>query len=89
MLQPVLTSTPTNAVPNAGLVVPRPVQQEQSSSATRNLTSNPVRQNSESEEAGADSEENHNQQVDGRRAVFAGSRGGRGGGRGEYVDLFV
>lgn len=45
MLQPILTSTPTNALPNAGLVVPRPVQQEQSSSSTRNLTSNPVRQN--------------------------------------------
>jgi len=89
MLQPILTPSPTNAVPNAGLVVPRPVQQEQSSSATRNLTSNPVRQNSQSEEAGADSEEDREQRVEGGRTAFALTRGGQGSGRGEYLDIFV
>lgn len=86
MLQPLLTPSPTNALQNAGLVVPRPVQQEQSSSATRNLTSNPVRQTSEAEEAGADSEEDRQQRVDGSRTAFAY---GRGSGRGETIDIFV
>ena len=86
MLQPVLTPSPTNALPNAGLVVPRPVQQEQSSSATRNLTSNPVRQNSESDEVGADSENDREQRVNGNRSAFAFSRGS---GRGGNVDIFV
>ena len=86
MLQPVLTPSPTNAVPNAGLVVPRPVQQEQSSSVTRNLTSNPVRQSSESEEAGADSEEDRGQRVDGNRVASAFTRGR---GRGETIDIYV
>lgn len=86
MLQPLFTPSPTNAQPNAGLVVPRPVQQEQSSSATRNLTSNPVRQTSEAEEAGADSEQDREQRVDGARTAFAY---GRGNGRGETLDIFV
>ncbi|SDF92781.1 hypothetical protein [Thalassobaculum litoreum] len=86
MLQPVLTSTPTNALPNAGLVVPRPVQQEQSSSSTRNLTSNPVRQNSEADDVGPDSEQDREQRVDGNRAAFAFSRGS---GRGGNLDIFV
>lgn len=86
MLQPVLTPSPTNALPNAGLVVPRPVQQERSSTATRNLTSNPVHQNSEAEQVGADSEEDRQQRVAGGRAAFAFSRGS---GRGENLDIFV
>ena len=86
MLQPVLTSTPTNAQPNAGLVVPRPVQQERSSTATRNLTSNPVRQNSEAEQVGADNEQDRQQRVEGGRTAFAFSRGS---GRGENLDIFV
>jgi hypothetical protein len=86
MLQPLITTSSTNAFPNAGLVVPRPVQQEQSSSATRNLTSNPVRQTSESEEVGPDSEQDRQQRVTGNRAAFAFSRGS---GRGETIDIFV
>jgi hypothetical protein len=86
MLQPVLTSTPTNALPNAGLVVPRPVQQERVSTATRNLTSNPVRQNSEADEVGADNEQDREQRIEGSRAAFAFSRGS---GRGEVIDIFV
>jgi hypothetical protein len=89
MLQPAIQPTPTNAVPNAGLVVARPVQQQQQSSATRNLTANPVRQNSESEEAGADSEEARGQRIEGERAVFAQSAGGRSQGRGELLDILV
>ena len=86
MLQPVLTPSPTNAQPNAGLVVPRPVQQERASTATRNLTSNPVRQNSEADQVGADSEQDREQRVSGDRTAFAFSRGS---GRGEVIDIFV
>jgi hypothetical protein len=89
MLPPVVTSTPTNAVPNAGLVVPRPVQQERQSSSTRNITANPVRQNSGTEEAGADSQEDRNQRVEGERSTFALSGGGRSEGRGENLDIYV
>lgn len=86
MLQPLLTPSPTNAQPNAGLVVPRPVQQEQSSTATRNITANPVRQTSEGDEARADSEQDREQRVEGSRTAFAFNGGG---GRGATVDILV
>ncbi|WPZ36290.1 hypothetical protein T8K17_09080 [Thalassobaculum sp. OXR-137] len=86
MLQPALTPSTSTTLPNAGLVVPRPVQQERSSTATRNLTSNPVQQNSEAEQVGADNEQDRQQRVEGGRAAFAFSRGS---GRGENLDIFV
>ncbi|MDF1793973.1 MAG: hypothetical protein P1U88_18820 [Thalassobaculaceae bacterium] len=89
MLQPIQSPSVTNPQPNAALIAPRPVQQERQSSATRNLTSNPVRQNAESEATGADSEEDHNERVSGERAVRGFTGGGRRGERGEYLDIYV
>ena len=86
MLQPVFTPSTSTPLPNAGLVAPRPVQQERSSTATRNITSNPVQQNSEAEQGAADNEQDREQRVEGGRVAFALSRGGE---RGENLDIFV
>ncbi len=89
MLQPVITPTTSTSIPSAGLIAPRPVQQTQQSSAVRNLTANAVRQNSESEEAGADSEEDRTQRVDGQRVAGSFARSGGFNGRGENLDILV
>ena len=89
MLQPIITPTTTTPVPNAAMIAPRPVQQEQQSSSVRNLTANPVRQTSESEEAGADSEEDRLQRIEGERQAGAFARSGRSNGRGELLDIIV